>query len=933
MVVLFVRLPCAHAQNVAGKLSTATAQPTKNTALQAMKNQSLTFIENKGQWNPEARYLARTNGANVWITNTSIVYDFYRLEHCETNDALPKSPRLDEPFSYRNPHPELDTTSRRLEHVVKMSFVGVSPEARAAANNKQAGYFNYFIGNDQTAWATEVPLYSETRIENLYPGVSARLYEENGSVRYDLIADAGADVHQIVLAFEGAESARVNPNGDLALQTSLGEVTHGKLFVYQLKNGKRKQIDCRFVMKEAHHVSFALGEYDRSLPLVIDPLIYTTFLGGSIDDHADGIAVDGTGAAYICGYTVSTNYPTTVGAYKPIYGTDYEGFITKVNPMGVVAYSTFIGGSSTDWPNAITVDVSGAAYVTGYTGSSNFPTTAGAFQNTYSGMQDIFITKLNATGSALTYSTYLGVSGTEDARSIAADTFGAVYVTGYTTSPLFPTTAGAIQSVYGGFYDCFVTKLSPSGSSLIYSTLLGGISAEIATNITVDASNAAYITGQTRSVNFPTTPGVFQKAFTNIGDSSDCFVAKINPSGTALLYSTFLGGSAQDISEGIAVDASGAAYIVGTTTSKNFPTTSGASAKTIGGYQDVFVTKINAIGSELVYSTFLGGSFPENARDIKVDASGAAYIVGNTDSKDFPTTQGALQPSSGGMQDAFIAKLNPAGTALDYATFLGGSEFDDALSLAVEPFGSAAYITGYTISGNFPSLSSTVRTTANGRYDSYITKLTLIPVLPPLWSSSSSINFGSVQVNTASTTQSYTLIGTNLTANVRVTASNGFEIGTSPGDNFGSVLILSPSNGSLSQTIYVRFTPASAGRAGGSITHTSGEAYFSVAVLGVATNPVSVRSSYPQASGVRIAVAPHPITDQTRLTIELRTASSVEVNIFDALGQLVQQRLLGTFAEGVHEIAQTMNTLPTGTYTVVVRAGTEQATKMIQHIR
>lgn len=923
MFFLFIRLPRAHAQNMAGKLRTATAQATKNTALQAMKNQSLTFIENKGQWNPEARYLTRTNGANVWITNTSIVYDFYRLEHCEANDALPKSSRLEEPFSYRKPHPELDTTSRRLEHVVKMSFVGASPEARAVANNKQAGYYNYFIGNDQTAWATEVPLYGEVGIENLYQGVSARLYEENGSVRYDLIADAGADVDQIALAFEGAESARVNQNGDLALQTSLGEVTHGKLFVYQFKNGKRKRIDCRFVMKEAHHVSFALGEYDHSLPLVIDPLVYSATWGGSKDEQPIDIVVDASGAAYITGYTRSTNFPTTTGAIQTTYGGgDYDAFVTKINASGTaIIYSTMLGGNKIDWPNGIGIDATGAAYLAGSTTSENFPITSRAWRKTFGGIHDIFVAKLSATGSVLNYSTFLGFANGfpffADEYAIAVDSSGAAYIAGSTYSSGHPTTVGVFQAVYGEKTDGFVTKLSPSGESLVYSTFLGGSDRDEIKDIVVDASGAVYVIGITQSTNFPTTPNTFRPMR---GDGSfESFVTKLNSAGSVLVYSTFLGRSSVDIGNVIAVDASGAAYIAGSSLNRN-------------GAPDVFVTKLSTTGKTREYFTLLEGNNAEEVHGIAVDATGSAHVAGGTMSTNFPTTLGAFQVNYGGAQDAFLTKLNTLGV-VGYSTFLGSNDNDIAYSMALDQMG-VVYVTGYTRSVNFPKTTGAIQTSSIGDFhDAFLTKLAPLPVLPPLWSSTSSINFGSVQVNTASTTQSYTLIGTNLTANVRVTASNGFEIATSPQDNFGSVLVFSPSNGSLTETIYVRFSPTGAGRAGGSITQTSGEAYFSVAVLGIATNPVSVRSSNPQASSLRIAVAPHPITDQTRLTLELRKAASVEVNIFDALGRLVQQRLLGEFAEGIHEIEQTMDALPTGTFTLVVRAGTEQATKIIQHIR
>jgi len=324
-------------------------------------------------------------------------------------------------------------------------------------------------------------------------------------------------------------------------------------------------------------------------------LVYSTYLGGSGDDNGTSIGVDAAGNAYVMGGTSSTNFPTTAGAFQRTFGGGIsDAFVTKLNPAGSgLVYSTYLGGSGSEGGFGIAVDAGGNAYVTGHTGSTNFPTTTGAFQTSFGGGGfDAFVTKLNSTGSALVYSTYLGSSGTDNGNGIAVDAAGNAYVTGDTTSANFPTTTGAFQTTFrGGFDDAFVTKLNSTGSALVYSTYLGGSSTDNGTSIAVDAVGNAYVTGGTFSTNFPTTTGAFQ---TTLSGLEDAFVTKLNPLGTGLVYSTYLGGSGSDVGDGITVDAlpTPNAYVTGFTDSTNFPTTAGAFQTTLGGGEDAFVAKI-----------------------------------------------------------------------------------------------------------------------------------------------------------------------------------------------------------------------------------------------------------------------------------------------------------------------------------------------------
>jgi hypothetical protein len=398
-------------------------------------------------------------------------------------------------------------------------------------------------------------------------------------------------------------------------------------------------------------------------------LIYSTYLGGSGADVANGIAVDDSGNAYIAGYTASTNFPTTVGAFQTSLGGNNDAFVTKLDASGTaLIYSTYLGGNNNDSAIAIAVDGSGNAYIGGLTSSTNFPTAVGAFQTSLggSGNYNAFVTKLNATGAALIYSTYLGGSGADAAYGIAVDSSGNSYVAGSTASTNFPTTTGAYQTSLGGNNDAFVTKLDASGTALIYSTYLGGNNNDVANTIAVDGSGNAFVTGYTESTNFPTTTGAFQ---TSLGGSGNynAFVTKLDATGTALSYSTYLGGSGNDGAYGIAVDSSGNTYIAGFVGSTNFPTTTGAFQTSLGGSSNVnaFVTKLNATGTALSYSTYLGGNGNDGAYGIAVDSSGNSYVTGEAGSAKFPITTGAYQTM--GANDAFVAKFSFAPVATQLA--------------------------------------------------------------------------------------------------------------------------------------------------------------------------------------------------------------------------------------------------------------------------
>jgi hypothetical protein len=578
----------------------------------------MSFEANHGQFDGAVAFVAHTRDSSVFLTPSEAVL------------ALPAG----------------DATTG-TGGALRMQLVGGSPGVVPAGQAELPGRTNYIIGADPAKWYTDIPTYAQIEYAAVYPGVDQRFHGDQGQLEYDFVVGAGSDPAQIQLAFDGADGLAQDAAGDLVISTRGGPIVQRKPSLYQELDGVRLSIDGGYVLAaDAAHVGFWVGSYDPARALVIDPvLVYSTFLGGDDTDQAIGIAVDRAGSAYVTGTTASANFPASPGAFQPTRTGTVNAFVTKLNPTGTgLVYSTFLGGTvghgggaSGDAAQFIAVDAAGDAYVTGATISLDFPTTAGAFKRTNSGADvDTFVTNLNPTGTGLVYSTLLsGTQLTTFSIGLAVDGDGSAYVTGVTNAADFPTTPGAFGTTPDGQFQVFVTKLNPTGSApLVYSTFLGE---GFGNSVVVDTAGNAYVAGFTSSPTFPTTPGAFQ---TTLGGQANAFVSKLNPQGTApLAYSTYLGGTGQETADAIAIDSAGNAYLTGSTTSPDFPTTPGVVQTTLIGPQDAFVTKLNATGSgPLVYSTYLGGDAFETGIGLALDTAGSAYITGATNSSDFPIT-------------------------------------------------------------------------------------------------------------------------------------------------------------------------------------------------------------------------------------------------------------------------------------------------------
>jgi uncharacterized repeat protein (TIGR01451 family) len=659
---------------------------------------SLGFEPNQGQADTRVKYLSRGKGYGLFLTANEAIL------------LLSKTPVQKEAANSRNnleallasPNPEVNTRT-----LLRMELLNANSAPQVAGLDLLSGKSNYFIGNDPDQWHTKIPNYAKVEYRDIYPDVNLIYYGNQQKLEYDFIVGPGADPGIITLGFRGTDKIEIDTRGDLLVHAAGDEIRFTKPFIYQEINGTRREVSGSYLLKGEYQVGFQVAAYDLKKPLVIDPvLVYSTYLGGNFTDVGRGIAVDSEGSAYVTGITYSLDFPTE----DPYQATNVEGrsnaFVAKLNPEGsAFVYSTYLGGSLLDSGNGIAIDAEGAVYVTGGTGSIDFPTVnpiqseialdeadSCALVDPALHCWDIFLTKLDPTGSVLIYSTYLGGTDVDFTNDIVLDAQGSAYLTGRTSSTDFPT-ENPFQATHSGSHsDAFVMKVNPGGSAIVYSTYLNSLGAGVGNGIEVDSEGAAYVVGFA-GTDFPTVNPI-QPALSGGG-----FVTKLDPTGSSLIYSTYLGGKlASNWTSDIALDAQGAAYVTGVTWASDHPITEGAFQTVFGGGLDAYVTKLNPEGSALVYSTFLGGFGTEHGQSIAVDISGNAYVAGWTSGSDFPAQD--IFQSLSGLADAYVAKLNPEGSSLIYFAYLGGEYNDIAWRIALDTAGSV-YVTGETKSSDF----------------------------------------------------------------------------------------------------------------------------------------------------------------------------------------------------------------------------------------
>ncbi len=680
----------------------------------------LVFEANEGQTNEHVRFLAHAGNYFLSLSKNEAIFSL--LGHSQAN------------------HSEVP----RKATSVHMRIEGASPATRIMAESKLNGKVNYLWGADRSKWLTDIPTYGKVRYAEIYPGIDLVYYGHQGQVEYDFLVAPNTDAKQIHLHFSGMNKLSLDAHGSLLLDSTYGSIALHKPLAYQDVNGVRRKIDCEYKLTKKNTLEFSLGKYDKSRPITIDPiLIYSTYLAGSAGNTIESVAVDSAGNAYVTGNSIGCGFPTTPGTLEPNCNGFFPNtvYVAKLNPQGSgLVYATYIGPNNGlgNTGQAIAVDSGGDAYIAGeaYAG---MPVSQGAYQTQPKGSRDAgYIAKLSPAGDQLIYGTYLGGSSGDSINAIALDSTGNAYLAGTTYSTDFPTTSGAFETVDTApdQSNAFVSKLSPDGTELVYSTYLAGTGAQNnlaipfgeANGIAVDSAGNAYVVGGTTDMAFPVTTGSFQPTYST-GMSSQLsdfrstgYVTKLDPTGAKLVYSSYLGGIYEAEAQAVAVDSAGDAFVTGWTAGGDITTP--GSFQPFSAASNAIVVKINPAGSAFVYSTYLGGSCEQvvtttgfigqdsGAGDagtgIAVDASGNAYVSGLACSKDFPVTTNAVQTTAVntqlGVSEAFLTVFNPSGSSLLYSTYMGGTGYygDQATSIALGPSNNV-YMAGNTYSTDFPT--------------------------------------------------------------------------------------------------------------------------------------------------------------------------------------------------------------------------------------
>ena len=669
---------------------------------QAVKLQ-VPFVANEGQVENEAvRFYARTFGGTVFVEDGGVL-------------------------TYTLPAAGNGTAGVAIREFLSakegVTPVGIEPSATRVS---------YFIGNDPEKWRSGLTTYNAVALGDVCAGTTLSLKAYGSNVEKIFTVEPGANPEAIKVRVEGAADAlSVNESGELELATEVGVVRFTKPVAFQVSaDGTRADVAVAYTVYDRKTYGFSVGDYDSARPLVIDPLLASTFIGGSgTEDVINDLALDSSGNVYVTGYTASSDYPTTSGAYDTSFNGIYDGFVSKLDSdLSSLLASTYIGGSSIDVGYGIALDSSGNAHVTGETYSSDYPTSEGAYDTDHNGDYDVFVSKLNSDLSSLLASTYIGGSSIDEGRDITVDSSGNVYVTGqayYSHGSQYPTTAGAFDTSNAGYEDVFISKLPSNLSSLSASTFIGGYFHDWSYGIALDSSEEnVFITGETDSYagypGYPTTPGAYDETF---NAACDAFVSKLTSDLSSLSASTFIGGGGNEEGRDITVDSLGNVYVTGYTDSSDYPTTSGAYDETFNNAQDVFVSKLNGNLTDLSASTFIGGTdYGSKGSGIALDSSGNVYVTGWTRASDYPTTPGAYSTSFTWGNDVLVSRLNSDLSSLLASTVIGGSSPDLCFGIALDS-SENVYVAGYTLSSNYPTTSGAYDTSFNGPYDGFVSKL------------------------------------------------------------------------------------------------------------------------------------------------------------------------------------------------------------------
>ncbi len=699
-------------------------------------------------------YRASGPGFSVSLSSAHVDMDLRVVRPTPGTPAIPASGDIQSHSLARHEARSGRTVNKR----VTMTLVASKKDAKPLPRKLMAAKANRLLGGDPSQWRQGLPLFEAVAFKEVYEGIEVVYYGSNAQLEYDFVVAPGADPARVRLRFSGVDRLAVDRHGDLVLSIEGADVRHRAPYAYQENEGRRSRVAASYSLVSENEVQFDVGVYNRHLPLVIDPVLsYASYLGGGAADRCWSATADGRGNLYVVGETFSPDFLGQTETIHSAYGGGNsiggDAFLAKLNlENNLLEYFTYLGGNGQDGALSVALDGVGNIFVAGYTGSANFPVT-NAVQSKIAGTPerrsrvhptDAFIAKFDGSGANLLYSTYLGGDGEDEALGMAVDPSGAAYLTGQTSSTNFPTLHPLMS--YQGGNDAFVAKLDPSGRSLIYSTTLGGKAADSGEGISVDSSGGAVMVGLSTSLDFP-VHAAFQPA--NAG-GYDAVLLRVDPAGTRLEYSTYLGGESDDYGLRLQLDSLGRPVLVGQTDSTTFPTAS-ALQTTQNGNGDAFVSKFSRDGQSLLFSTYLGGRGLDQAWDVGLDAQDNVFVAGSTTSADFPVVD-ALQTNLFGLQDGFIAAIADDGSRLIYSSYFGGPDDEQGLGLAVEP-GGTVYMVGRTFStvNLFPLTNVFQPNFGGGGSDGFVIRVTATPRLK-IQSLA-----GSVEISWAATRPAYLL--------------------------------------------------------------------------------------------------------------------------------------------------------------------------------
>ena len=693
--------------NHPAKLTQAIIQPSFFQAQNTLQSHSSFFTENKGQWDPSILFVGNTSFGKVAFTKNAIYYQLIETS-VSISDFVPNHGDV-------TVGSEKSQVSNYRSQVVKLTFVNPkSPQVNGAG--LLSHYNNYFIGNDPKKWASYCHNYAKIEYMSVWEGIDLAYFFTPEGLKYEYYVDPQANIQDLQIKVEGGEIT--NHGTAIQISTNLGKIQDVNLKVYD--QNTLQDIPSSFQIHN-NIISFTGIPEVRQNTIVIDPLIWSTYFGGNEGDEAKDITIDTFFNAYIVGRSYSTDFPITSGTVQKEYSGGIDAFITKLNDKGSeIVWSTFLGGRSTDDAHKIMLDIKGNIVISGVTSSEEFPITKNAVQLTPGSIQEVFVTKINPSGSDLIFSTYLGGSAYECSEGLATDAEENVYICGTTYSRDFPTTTDSYQSTCQDEINGYITKINPSGTKLIYSSYLGGSGEDHIEGLALEKTGNVYVTGRTRSNDFPTSQNAYQS---KPKGEFDVFVTKLNQTGTEIIFSTLLGGSKNEVAYDIVIDSYGHAYVCGSSSSADFPTGS-AYAYNYRGQTDAFIARIDSTGSFLFFATYLGGSGFDVGVSIEIDINRNVIVSSRTNSFDFPTTVKNNQIAPKKDLDVVISKVDNSGKYLLYSIYLGGSSDDDSRGSVLDGNGNL-YVTGETTSSDFPTTPGVFQSKFNGQADAFVTKLSL----------------------------------------------------------------------------------------------------------------------------------------------------------------------------------------------------------------